>query len=34
MRNIDKSLARLSFLIGPMYYSMVRYLEKKIHLWS
>ena len=29
MRNIDKSLTRLSFLIGPMYYSMVRYLEKE-----
>ena len=29
MRNIDKSLARLSFIIGPMYYSMVRYLEKE-----
>lgn len=29
MRNVDKSLTRLSYLIGPMYYSMVRYLETK-----
>ena len=29
MRKIEEGLERLSFLIGPMYYSMVRYLEKK-----
>ena len=27
MRNIEKGLTRLSFLIGPMYYSMVRFLK-------
>ena len=29
MRKIEEGLERLSFLIGPMYYSMVRYLKKE-----
>ena len=29
MRNIEKGVSRLSFLIGPMYYSMVRFLKKE-----
>ena len=29
MRKIEEGLERLSFLIGPMYYSMVRYLKEE-----
>ena len=29
MRNIEVGMERLSFLIGPMYYTIVRYLMKK-----
>ena len=29
MRKIEEGLEKLSFLIGPMYYSMVRYLKKE-----
>ena len=29
MRNIEEGIERLSFLIGPMYYIIVRYLMKK-----
>ena len=29
MRNIELGMERLSFLIGPMYYSMIRFLQNK-----
>ena len=29
MRKIEEGLEKLSFLIGPIYYSMVRYLKKE-----
>ena len=29
MRNIEVGMERLSFLIGPMYYTIIRYLCKK-----